>query len=68
MDGTEVKRTKARVLATQSGQKQFRDKAVELFEDLKRPALTPDDRYVLALLYESQGGDAGPQYAKSCRA
>jgi tetratricopeptide (TPR) repeat protein len=51
-DTTEEMRTKARVLATQP-QKQFRDRAIELLETLDRNrALTPDDQFVLALLYD----------------
>jgi Tfp pilus assembly protein PilF len=55
-DNTELQRTRARVLAAQP-QRYFRDKAVELFEGLASSGgLTPDDRYVLALLYDA-GGD-----------
>ncbi len=56
-ENTENQRTKARVLATQP-QRQFREKAIELLQDLRvRGALTPDDQYVLALLLEAQGDE-----------
>jgi predicted Zn-dependent protease len=54
-ESTDARRARARVLATR-GQRQFRDRAIELLEDLgRRQALTPDDRFVLALLYEAAG-------------
>lgn len=54
-DNTESQRARARVLATQP-QRQFRERAIELLEDLRaRGALTPDDQFVLALLLEAQG-------------
>jgi tetratricopeptide (TPR) repeat protein len=47
----------ARVLATQ-GRTPFRNKAIALLEDLnKRDALLPEDRFLLAQLYESSGPD-----------
>src|SRR5262249_13594690 len=59
-ESTDAIRAKARVLATQPGQRQFRERAIELLEHLsRRGALLPDDRYVLALLYDS--GDAWPK-------
>jgi tetratricopeptide (TPR) repeat protein len=57
---TESLRAKARVLATQPGQRQFRERAVEYLELLsRRGSLLPDDRYILALLYDS--GNAWPK-------
>jgi tetratricopeptide (TPR) repeat protein len=54
-DSTEAKRAKARVLATQA-QRQFRLRAIELLEELARSqALSPDDQFILALLYEGEG-------------
>jgi tetratricopeptide (TPR) repeat protein len=54
-ESTECKRCKARVLATQP-QKQFRARAVELLKELNDAgALLPDDRFVLAVLYDSDG-------------
>jgi tetratricopeptide (TPR) repeat protein len=54
-ESTDTVRTKARVLATQ-GQQQFRRRAIELLEGLAAAqALTPDDQYVLALLYDADG-------------
>lgn len=54
-ENTENRRARARVLASQ-GQKQFRQRAIELLEELaKNKALTPDDEYVLALLYDAEG-------------
>lgn len=52
---TETVRARARVLASQT-QKQFRTQAIRLFEALdNRGELTPDDRFVLAMLYEADG-------------
>jgi predicted Zn-dependent protease len=57
-DSTELQRAQARVLATQ-GQRQFRQRAIQLLEALaRRQALTADDRFVLALLYEADGAAA----------
>jgi tetratricopeptide (TPR) repeat protein len=54
-ENTESQRVRARVLATQP-QRQFRERAIELLQDLRvRGALTPDDQFVLALLLEAQG-------------
>jgi Tfp pilus assembly protein PilF len=54
-DSTESQRAKARVLATQT-QRQFRLRAIELLENLARSqALTPDDQFILALLYDAEG-------------
>lgn len=54
-ESTENRRARARVLASQN-QKQFRERAIEVLEDLARArALTPEDEFVLALLYESEG-------------
>ncbi|MFO0842183.1 MAG: tetratricopeptide repeat protein [Gemmataceae bacterium] len=59
-ESTEDRRAKARVLASQS-QRQFRERAVHLLKELERSkALTPDDEFVLALLYEQEG-----EYRKS---
>ena len=53
-ESTDSIRAKARVLATQPGQRQFRERAIELLENLgRRGALLPDDKYILALLYDS---------------
>jgi tetratricopeptide (TPR) repeat protein len=55
-------RARARVLATQP-QPQFRDRAIALFDELsRRRALTPDDQFVLAQLYEAAGN---PSAARS---
>jgi Tfp pilus assembly protein PilF len=52
----EQQKSQARVLATQIGQRQFRKRAIELLEGLHRnQALLPNDRYILALLYEADG-------------
>jgi tetratricopeptide (TPR) repeat protein len=54
-EGSDGQRARARVLASQ-GQRQFRQKAIELLEGLaKKRALSPDDQYVLALLYDAEG-------------
>ncbi len=54
-ENTENQRAKARVLASQR-QKQFRKRAIELLEDLRRRgALTADDQYVLSLMYDQEG-------------
>jgi tetratricopeptide (TPR) repeat protein len=51
-EDTEVQRTRARVLAAQP-QRHFRDKAIEILEGLR--SQTPDDGFVLALLYDAAG-------------
>src|SRR5262249_13895301 len=57
-ESTEVQRSRARVLATQ-GQRQFRERAIALLEGMaRRQALTADDRFVLALLYDAGGAPA----------
>ncbi len=58
-DSTDSIRAKGRVLATQP-QAQFRNRAVELLKQLEaRNSLLPDDRFVLALLYEGQADKSG---------
>jgi tetratricopeptide (TPR) repeat protein len=53
---TEELRARARVLASQAQQRQFRKKAIAILEGLAaRQAVTPDDQYVLALLHEQEG-------------
>jgi tetratricopeptide (TPR) repeat protein len=55
VENTEVVLTRARVLATQPI-RAFRDRAIELFENMDRnQALTPNDKLVLALLYDADG-------------
>jgi tetratricopeptide (TPR) repeat protein len=55
VESTEAILTRARVLATQPI-RAFRERAIELFEDLDRSlALTPNDKLILALLYEAAG-------------
>jgi tetratricopeptide (TPR) repeat protein len=59
---SEQQKSQARVLAAQLGQRQFRQRAIELFENLERnKALLPNDRYVLAVLYEADGALAKAQ-------
>ncbi|MFO0881191.1 MAG: tetratricopeptide repeat protein [Gemmataceae bacterium] len=54
-ESTEERRARARVLASQN-QKQFRERAIVLFQDLARArALTPDDEFILAMLYDAEG-------------
>jgi len=54
-DSTDTKRFQARVLAAQAGHRQFRQRSLELLEGLERnEALQPDDRFILAMLYESE--------------
>ncbi|HWG47476.1 MAG TPA: hypothetical protein VN688_32230, partial [Gemmataceae bacterium] len=54
-DSTDSKRFQARVLAAQAGHRQFRQRALEMLEALERTkALGPDDRFILAMLYESE--------------
>jgi tetratricopeptide (TPR) repeat protein len=56
-ESTEGRRYQARVLAARN-QRQYRQRAIALFEQLNRDkVLTPDDRYVLTLLYEAEGLD-----------
>jgi tetratricopeptide (TPR) repeat protein len=53
-DSTDALRAKARVLATQTGQRQFRERAIEYLELLgRRGSLLPDDKYILAHLYDA---------------
>jgi tetratricopeptide (TPR) repeat protein len=53
---SEQVKSRARVLATQLGQRQFRKRALEMLEGLERnKALLASDRYVLAVLYEADG-------------
>jgi len=62
-DSTDTRRFQARVLAAQAGHRQFRQRSLELLEELERnKALRPDDRFVLALIYEAEGawGKAKP--------
>ncbi len=55
-DSTDTRRFQARVLAAQAGHRHFRQRALELLEELERnKALRPDDRFILAMLYESEG-------------
>jgi tetratricopeptide (TPR) repeat protein len=55
-EGSEQHKNQARVLATQLGQRQFRQRAIELFAAMEaKKALLPPDRYILALLYEADG-------------
>jgi tetratricopeptide (TPR) repeat protein len=55
-EGADVQKNQARVLATQLGQRQFRQRAIELFAALEaKKSLLDPDRYVLALLYEADG-------------
>ncbi len=59
---SEEQKSQARVLAAQLGQRQFRQRAIELLEKLERnKALLPNDRYVLAVLYEADGSFAKAQ-------
>lgn len=56
-ESTETRRFQARVLASQGGHRQFRVRAVELLEELNNhKALQPDDLFILAMLYEAEGG------------
>jgi Tfp pilus assembly protein PilF len=55
-DGTDTRRFQARVLASQAGHRQFRQRARELLEELdSNKALLADDRFILAMLYETEG-------------
>ncbi len=52
---TDMRRTQARVLAAQN-QKQFRQHAIKILDELSLArALSPDDEFVLAMLYDAQG-------------
>lgn len=54
-ESSDNRRFQARVLASQAGHRQFRQRARELLEELERSrALPPDDRFILAMLYESE--------------
>jgi Tfp pilus assembly protein PilF len=53
---TDNRRARARVLAAQQGQRQFRTRAIEILEELRRQGeLTADDKFILALLLETEG-------------
>jgi tetratricopeptide (TPR) repeat protein len=55
---SEQRKSQARVLAAQLGQRQCRRRAIELFEALDRDkALLPADRYLLAVVYQADGAD-----------
>src|SRR5206468_3546363 len=55
-DTTENRRAKARVLASQQGQGQFRREAIRLLEGLSNQgSLTASDKFVLALLLDAEG-------------
>jgi tetratricopeptide (TPR) repeat protein len=59
---SEEQKSQARVLAAQIGQRQFRQRAIELLENLERnKVLLPNDRYVLAVLYEADGAHGKAQ-------
>jgi tetratricopeptide (TPR) repeat protein len=54
-ESSDNQRFQARVLASQAGHRQFRQRARELLEELERnKALPPDDRFILAMLYETE--------------
>ena len=54
-ESSDNRRFQARVLASQAGHRQFRQRARELLEELERSkALPPDDRFILAMLYEAE--------------
>ena len=54
IESSDNRRFQARVLASQAGHRQFRQRARELLEELERnKALPSDDRFILAMLYES---------------
>jgi Tfp pilus assembly protein PilF len=56
LDSTDTRRFQARVLAAQSGHRPFLQRALELLEGLERnKALRPEDRFILAMLYEAEG-------------
>lgn len=53
-DGSDNRRFQARVLASQAAHRQFRQRARELLEEMESSkALPPDDRFILAMLYEA---------------
>jgi tetratricopeptide (TPR) repeat protein len=55
LEGSDMRRFQARVLASQAGHRQFRQRARELLEELERnKALPPDDRFILGMLYETE--------------
>jgi tetratricopeptide (TPR) repeat protein len=55
-NSTDARRFQARVLAAQAGHRPYRQRALELLEELERTkALRPDDRFILAMLYEAEG-------------
>ena len=54
-ESVETRRARARVLATQP-QRQFRARAIQLLEGLQ--STDPDDQFVLAVLYETDGAEA----------
>jgi cellulose synthase operon protein C len=55
-DNADQIRAQARVLATQQFQRQFRERALELFDELNRTqSLTVDDKFVQALLQDTSG-------------
>jgi tetratricopeptide (TPR) repeat protein len=55
-EGTDEQRYRARVLASQPSHRQFRRRAIEILEALDRTqALTADDRFLLAVLHETDG-------------
>ncbi len=55
-DSTDARRFQARVLASQAGHRPFRQRALELLVELERSkALRPDDRFILAMLYQAEG-------------
>ncbi|MGH7224383.1 MAG: tetratricopeptide repeat protein, partial [Gemmataceae bacterium] len=54
-ESSDNRRFQARVLASQAGHRQFRQRARELLEELERnKALPADDRFILAMLYEAE--------------
>ncbi len=54
-DSSDNRRFQARVLASQAAHRQFRQRARELLEEMERSkALPSDDRFILAMLYESE--------------
>ncbi|HTU19424.1 MAG TPA: tetratricopeptide repeat protein, partial [Gemmataceae bacterium] len=52
-ESSDNRRFQARVLASQAGHRQFRQRSRELLEELGK-SLPPDDRFILAMLYESE--------------
>ncbi len=54
-DSSDNRRFQARVLASQAAHRQFRQRARELLEEMEsNKALPPDDRFILAMLYEAE--------------